>query len=53
MILIIFLAAITMWAIVAGIIEIRRDGYGQRPTDWSRVAGRDALHRAESGHAYR
>ncbi|WP_309104488.1 hypothetical protein [Microbacterium sp.] len=53
MILIILLAATAIWAIVAGIIEIRRDGYRQEPTDWSRVAERDVLHRAESGHAYR
>lgn len=53
MILIIALAAIVIWAVVASVVELRRDGYRQADTDWSRVAGRDALHRAESGHVYR
>ena len=53
MILLIALIAIAAWATVATILEVRRDGYRPTATDWSRVAGRDSLHQAESGHVYR
>lgn len=53
MILIIALIVLGVWALVASVIELRRDGYRRVPTDWTRVAERDALDRAEAGHAYR
>lgn len=53
MFLIIALIALAVWALVATVIELRRDGYRRVPTDWSRVAARDALDRAESGQVYR
>ncbi|WP_168442905.1 hypothetical protein [Microbacterium sp. PF5] len=53
MILIIALLAIAGWAVVATIVELRRDGYRPTPTDWSRVSGRDVHQRAEPGHGYR
>ncbi|WP_200903819.1 hypothetical protein [Microbacterium sp. GCS4] len=53
MILLIALLALSLWAVVATVVEIRRDGYRRQPTDWGRVAGRDALDDAQSGHAYR
>lgn len=53
MILIIALIALALWATIATIVELRRDGYRRTPTDWSRVRGRDLNQQAESGHAYR
>lgn len=53
MILLIALLALAAWGLVATAVEIRRDGYRQRPTEWSRVNARDPLDAAESGHAYR
>ncbi|MFK3677641.1 hypothetical protein ACI2IP_07915 [Microbacterium sp. NPDC090218] len=53
MILIIALIALALWATVATIVELRRDGYHRTPTDWSRVPGRDLDQQAESGHVYR
>ncbi|MBO9625729.1 MAG: hypothetical protein J7484_05065 [Microbacterium sp.] len=41
MILVFALIALGVWALVATVIELRRDGYRAAPTDWSRVAGRD------------
>jgi hypothetical protein len=52
MVLLIALAALLIWAVVATVIELRRDGYRATPTDWTRVNG-DPVHRAESGHVYR
>ena len=37
MILIIALITISIWGIVATVVEVRRDGYRQVPTDWTRV----------------
>ncbi|ALX65847.1 hypothetical protein [Microbacterium sp. XT11] len=58
MILIIALLVLAGWAIVATIIEVRRDGYRAVPTDWTRVApaerhGREALDSAEIGRIHR
>lgn len=53
MVLVIALIALVVWATVATVIELRRDGYHRAPTDWSRVAGRDLNQQAESGHGYR
>lgn len=53
MILLIALLALGAWALIATIVELRRDGYRHVPTDWSRVADHDALDRAEAGHTYR
>lgn len=41
MILLILLAALALWAIIATILEVRRDGYCARRTDWNRVAESD------------
>lgn len=53
MILIIALIALVVWAVIATVIELRRDGHRRIPTDWTRVAERDALNRAEAGHVFR
>ncbi|WP_223622785.1 hypothetical protein [Microbacterium sp. EST19A] len=53
MVLLIVLLALIAWAVVGTVIELRRDGFHPTPTDWSRVAGRDAQQHAESGHVYR
>ncbi|MFF1539411.1 hypothetical protein ACFVWL_05010 [Microbacterium sp. NPDC058269] len=53
MILVIALLALAAWAVVATIVELRRDGYRRIPTDRNRSDGRDALQQAESGHMYR
>lgn len=37
MIIVILLAALALWGIVATVIELRRDGYRAIPTDWNRV----------------
>ena len=39
MILVVILVVLAVWALVATVIEVRRDGYRPTPTDWSRVAG--------------
>jgi hypothetical protein len=53
MVLLILLFALVIWAVVATFVELRRDGYRPTPTDWSRVAGQDALSQADPGHVYR
>lgn len=53
MILLIALLAILIWAAVATIVEVRRDGYRRIPTDWSRVAEHGTLQRADVNHGYR
>ncbi|SEB41767.1 hypothetical protein [Microbacterium hydrocarbonoxydans] len=53
MIILIALLALGLWALVATIVELRRDGYRPIPTDWSRVSRRDSLDSAEAGHLYR
>ncbi|WP_165807977.1 hypothetical protein [Microbacterium sp. TPD7012] len=53
MVLLIAVLALALWATVASVVELRRDGYRQTPTDWSRVAGRDVAQHAETGHTYR
>lgn len=52
MMLLIALILLAAWAMVATVIELRRDGYRRTPTDWNRVAGRDIGRQAESGHIY-
>lgn len=52
--IVILLIALSVWGVAWVIVDVRRDGYGQRATDWSRVAGHDdALQRAESTTSYR
>lgn len=46
MVLLILLAALILWALVATVVELRRDGYRAIPTDWNRVVEREPLHRA-------
>jgi hypothetical protein len=61
MFLIILLVALTVWAIVSTVVVARRDGYGARAIDWTRVAEYGVHHRdsvdplqgAESSMTYR
>lgn len=55
MFLVIIIAALALWALIATVVELRRDGYRRTPTDWSRTPdGRpDAMQRAEFGAVYR
>lgn len=53
MFILIALLVLAAWALVATVVELRRDGYRRVPTDWSRVDGRDAIDRAEAAHTYR
>ncbi|WP_460796067.1 hypothetical protein [Microbacterium sp. GXF0217] len=55
MIIVFLLIALSVWGIAWTIIDVRRDGYRRRATDWDRIAGRDndALRRAESSTTYR
>lgn len=53
MVLFFLLIALVLWAGIATFVELRRDGYRQTPTDWSRVHDVDPLHRAESTTSYR
>jgi hypothetical protein len=39
MIIVIALAALSIWGLVATVVELRRDGHRAIPTDWARVAG--------------
>ncbi|GAB3596412.1 hypothetical protein [Microbacterium tumbae] len=41
MLFVLLLAALSLWAVIATLIEVRRDGYRARETDWSRVAEND------------
>ncbi len=41
MLFLFLLATLALWAIVGTTVAVRRDGYGPRPTDWSRIAGRE------------
>jgi hypothetical protein len=41
MILLLALAALAIWAAIATVMVVRRDGYRPTPTDWSRVADHD------------
>ncbi|WEK61183.1 MAG: hypothetical protein P0Y60_00035 [Candidatus Microbacterium colombiense] len=53
MIILIALAVLAIWAVVATVVELRRDGYRPTPTDWSRVAEHDLSQRPEATHVYR
>ncbi|WP_350350989.1 hypothetical protein ABS642_16575 [Microbacterium sp. A8/3-1] len=53
MVLLIALIALSAWAAIATVVELRRDGYRRTPTDWSRVTGRDVHQEAQSTHVYR
>ena len=53
MFILLALLALVIWAVIATVVELRRDGYRHQPTDWGQVAGRDATDDAHSGHAYR
>lgn len=53
MFIVIVIGALAVWALIATVVELRRDGYRARPTDWSRLGGIDPLHRAEHGGSYR
>ncbi|WP_309126956.1 hypothetical protein [Microbacterium sp.] len=49
----IIIAALVIWALIATVVELRRDGYRAAPTEWSRLGGVEPLQRAESQSAYR
>lgn len=53
MVIIILLAVLAVIGLIATFVEIRRDGFRPVPTDWTKVAERDALHAPESTVAYR
>lgn len=55
MFILIVFAGLALWGIIAGIVELRRDGYRAVPTDWARVPGRDSspLQEAEQSVGYR
>lgn len=53
MVLLILLLALVAWAVVATVVEIRRDGYRRTPTDPRRVGARDSHTQPESWHVYR
>ncbi|UNK71109.1 hypothetical protein [Microbacterium sp. H1-D42] len=55
MFIVIIIAALALWGLIATIVDLRRDGYRRTPTDWSRIpdTGLDPLHRAEVGTTYR
>ncbi|MGM1018653.1 MAG: hypothetical protein ACQEW8_14055 [Actinomycetota bacterium] len=38
MMFLLLLAALALWCVVHTVLVVRRDGYGARPTDWTRVA---------------
>lgn len=38
MFIVILLSAVALWGLIATVVEVRRDGYGPVPTDWSRVS---------------
>lgn len=41
MVLVIVLAALSLWSLVALVVDIRRDGHRPVATDWSRVPAAD------------
>lgn len=41
MIMIVALAALAIWGLVATFVELPRDGHRALPTDWTRVAEHD------------
>lgn len=41
--ILIILAALALWGLVAAFVELRRDGHRALPTDWSRVAEHDLV----------
>lgn len=47
MVLLIALIALIVWALIATVAEVRRDGYREMPTDWARVAGRETAAQPE------
>lgn len=54
MFIVIIIAALALWGLIATIVEIRRDGYRRTPTDPSRLTGDvSAPQRAEFGAQYR
>lgn len=53
MILLIALLVLVLGIVVATIVEVRRDGYRQTPTDWTRVAERGATSQPELTRIYR
>lgn len=46
MFIILLLIALSIWGVVATVIDVRRDGYRATPTDWSRVAQSDRVQAA-------
>ncbi|HWU28542.1 MAG TPA: hypothetical protein VN041_05545 [Microbacterium sp.] len=39
MFIVVILSALALWAVIATIVELRRDGFRRTPTDWTRVRG--------------
>jgi hypothetical protein len=54
MFIILVLFVLAAWGMIATVIDVRRDGYRQRQTDWSRAGGYDdPLRAAETSSSYR
>ena len=47
MVLLLALIALLIWALIATVVEVRRDGYRAVPTDWARVGGRETAAQPE------
>ncbi|WP_182255189.1 hypothetical protein [Microbacterium esteraromaticum] len=41
MFIVLIIAALALWALVATVVELRRDGFRRSATDWTRVAEND------------
>jgi hypothetical protein len=41
MVIVILLAALALWGVIATVVELPRDGYHAARTDWTRVAEHD------------
>jgi len=46
MFIVIVLSVLALWAVIATIVELRRDGFRATPTDWARVAENDRTRHA-------
>ncbi|WP_193597279.1 hypothetical protein [Microbacterium sp. YJN-G] len=51
--ILLILAALALWGLVAALVELRRDGHRALPTDWSRVAEHDLVACATRATAHR
>lgn len=52
MFIVVVLSVLALWAVIATIVELRRDGFRRTPTDWTRVAESERAARGESRPAH-